>query len=253
MSEHRVGRRFSTRLRGGIRYLGATMSDDKNFLARWARRKRDAAPDTREQPKPEKADGGAAPRHSAASLSPGETQPLFDPASLPPIESIVAGSDISAFLAAAVPADVARAALRCVWSSDPMIRDFVGLSENAWDFNAPGAMPGFGPIEKEEVARLVTRLLGEPDATAAAAHRTTSPTQADKPEAYASEPAPAGEIQAIPGSEGPVSTPKQLDTLTATNDVAHRDGAAPASQHEPGVADHRKMAARFGRGSALPR
>lgn len=229
------------------------MSDDKNFLARWARRKRDAAPDTREQPKPEKADGGAAPRASAASLSPGETQPLFDPAGLPPIELIVAGSDISAFLAAGVPADIARAALRRVWSSDPMIRDFVGLSENSWDFNAPGAMPGFGPVDKEEGARLVTRLLGEPDATAAAAHRTTSRTQADKPEAHASEPAPAGQIQAIPEAEGSVSTPEQLDTLTATNDMTHRGEVAPASQHEPGVADHRKMAARFGQGSALPR
>jgi Protein of unknown function (DUF3306) len=140
------------------------MSDDKTFLARWSRRKREVAPDTREQPKPENAGGSAASRTSAASLSPGETQPLFDPASLPPIESIIVGSDISAFLASGVPADLTRAALRRVWSSDPMIRDFVGLSENSWDFNAPGAMPGFGPIDKEEVARLVTRLLGEPDA-----------------------------------------------------------------------------------------
>ena len=119
------------------------------------------------------------PAASAAALSPGEAQPLFDPASLPPIESIVAGSDISAFLAAGVPADLTRAALRRVWSSDPMIRDFVGLSENSWDFNAPGAMPGFGPIGKDEVARLVTRLLGEPDATAVAAHPPTTPSQTD--------------------------------------------------------------------------
>ena len=126
-------------------------------------------------------------RAAAASLSPGETQPPFDPASLPPIESTSPDPDIRAFLAAGVPADIARAALRRVWSSDPMIRDFVGLSENSWDFNAPGAMPGFGPIGKAEVARLVTRLLGEPDATAAAAHPPTTPTQADKPETHASE------------------------------------------------------------------
>ena len=59
-----------------------------------------------------------------------------------------------------------------------MIRDFVGLSENSWDFNAPGAMPGFGPLGKDEVARLVTRLLGDPDATAAAAHPPTTPLSA---------------------------------------------------------------------------
>jgi hypothetical protein len=205
------------------------MSDDKTFLARWSRRKREAG----EQPKPENAGGGAASSASAASLSPGEAQPLFDPASLPPIESIVAGSDISAFLAAGVPADLTRAALRRVWSSDHMIRDFVGLSENSWDFNAPGAMAGFGPIDKDEVARLVTRLLGERDATAVAAHPPTSPSQTDN---HASESGQAGGIQAIPGSAGPVPAPdqqpQQPDTTSATNDVTQRREAVPASQHE---------------------
>ena len=232
------------------------MSDDKTFLARWSRRKREAAPDTGEQPKPENAGGGAASSASAASLSPGEAQPLFDPASLPPIESIVAGSDISAFLAAGVPADLTRAALRRVWSSDPMIRDFVGLSENSWDFNAPGAMPGFGPIGKDEVARLVTRLLGEPDATAVAAHPPTTPSQTDN-QAHASKSGQAGEIQAIPGSAGPVPAPdqqpQQLDTTSATNDVTQRREAVPASQHESSSGDQRQMTARLGQGSALPR
>jgi hypothetical protein len=230
------------------------MSDDKTFLARWSRRKREVAPDTREQPKPENAGGSAASRTSAASLSPGETQPLFDPASLPPIESIIVGSDISAFLASGVPADLTRAALRRVWSSDPMIRDFVGLSENSWDFNAPGAMPGFGPIDKEEVARLVTRLLGEPDATAVAAHSPTTPSQTDN---HASESGQAGGIQAIPGSAGPVPAPdqqpQQLDTTSAANDVTQRREAVPASQHESSSGDQRQITARLGQGSALPR
>ena len=230
------------------------MSGDNTFLARWSRRKRAAAPDARERPKPENAGGGAASRASAAALSPGEAQPLFDAASLPPIDSIVAGSDISAFLAAGVPADLTRAALRRVWSSDPMIRDFVGLSENSWDFNAPGAMPGFGPIDKEEVARLVTRLLGEPDATAVAAHSPTTPSQTDN---HASESGQAGGIQAIPGSAGPVPAPdqqpQQLDTTSAANDVTQRREAVPASQHESSSGDQRQITARLGQGSALPR
>lgn len=230
------------------------MSDDKTFLARWSRRKREAALDTGEQPKPENAGGGAASSASAASLSPGEAQPLFDPASLPPIESIVAGSDISAFLAAGVPADLTRAALRRVWSSDHMIRDFVGLSENSWDFNAPGAMAGFGPIDKGEVARLVMRLLGEPDATAVAAHPPTSPSQTDN---HASKSGQARGIQAIPGSAGPVPAPdqqpQQLDTTSAANDVTQRREAVPASQHKSSSGDQRQITARLGQGSALPR
>jgi hypothetical protein len=39
-----------------------------------------------------------------------------------------------------------RAALRRVWSSDPAIRDFIGIAENQWDFNDPEGIPGFGPL-----------------------------------------------------------------------------------------------------------
>jgi Protein of unknown function (DUF3306) len=54
---------------------------------------------------------------------------------LPPIESIGAGSDIRAFLAPGVPAELTRAALRRAWMVDPAIDDFVGLSENPEDFS----------------------------------------------------------------------------------------------------------------------
>jgi hypothetical protein len=67
-------------------------------------------------------------------------------------------------------AGMARAALRRAWPLDPAIRDFVGLSENSWDLNAPGAMAGFGPIDEKEVERLLTRLLGEPDTMASTVH-----------------------------------------------------------------------------------
>ena len=233
------------------------MSDDDNFLARWSRRKRDTASDTREQPKPENDGGDVASEASAASFSSGETKPPFDPASLPPIESIGAGSDIRAFLAAGVPADLTRAALRRVWLSDPKIRDFIGLSENSWDFNAPGAMPGFGPIGKDEVARLVTRLLGEPDATAAAAHPATTPPRTDNAETPASESGPAEEIHAIPESAGPVPAPdqqpQQLATTSAANHVTQRREAVPAAQHDSASGDQRQVTARLGQGSALPR
>ncbi len=84
----------------------------------------------------------------------------FDPATLPPIESITALSDITAFLRAGVPADLTRAALRRVWTADPAIRDFVGLAENAWDFTDPDAMPGFGPLEStDEVRRMIAQVV----------------------------------------------------------------------------------------------
>jgi hypothetical protein len=85
----------------------------------------------------------------------------FDPASLPPLESIEAGTDVSAFLRPGVPADLARAALRRAWVADPTIRDFVGLAENAWDFTAPGGVPGFEPLRAiDDVARLAAQVAG---------------------------------------------------------------------------------------------
>jgi hypothetical protein len=146
------------------------MSNDTDFLARWSRRKHHAATDKIKQSKSENTPDDIVSGTSAASLAPGENKLPFDPASLPTIDSIGAESNIRAFLEAGVPDDLARAALRRVWSLDPAIRDFVGLSENSWDFNASGAMAGFGPIDGEEVGRLLTQLLGEPDTITPAVH-----------------------------------------------------------------------------------
>ena len=51
--------------------------------------------------------------------------------------------------------------LRLAWSTDPAIRDFVGLSENSWDFSAPGGVPGFGPLTTDGSSRLVARTMEE--------------------------------------------------------------------------------------------
>src|SRR5579859_8068522 len=146
------------------------MSEPENFLERWSKRKLanadPAAPEQKEiPPQTEKAFDPAVPVASGdASNAPAaktEDKP-FDLASLPSIESIGANTDVTAFLRPGVPADLARAALRRAWSSDPAIRDFVGLAENGWDFNDPNAMAGFGPLDysAEEVDALVRRIVG---------------------------------------------------------------------------------------------
>ena len=93
----------------------------------------------------------------------------FDPASLPSVESITADTDILAFLRAGVPAELTRAALRRAWTSDPAIRDFIGIAENQWDFNDPNAIPGFGPMVPTEsgvdiLAQISSRLESQPRA-----------------------------------------------------------------------------------------
>jgi hypothetical protein len=89
------------------------------------------------------------------------TQSVFDAPSLPPIESLGPDSDLRPFLKPGVPADLTRAALRRVWSADPAIRDFIGLSENSWDFNGPDGVPGFGSPTTDGPSRLLARKMEE--------------------------------------------------------------------------------------------
>lgn len=146
------------------------MSGEDNFIARWSRLKRSAAPSKEPQAEAKAEDraktgAGAQPvpcLPDEARAKPVETEPPFDPASLPPIESIVAGTDIRAFLQKGVPAALTKAALRRAWTADPAIRDFVEIAENQWDFTDPTAIPGFGPLQAgDSLRQLVGQAMGK--------------------------------------------------------------------------------------------
>jgi hypothetical protein len=138
------------------------MSEPDNFLSRWSRRKLEPSKESGEPVAPETkqpADAqpaGVEPQPPAASVP--AQDPPFDPASLPPIESITVGTDIRDFLKPGVPLSLSRAALRRAWTSDPAIRDFVGLAENQWDFTND-SIPGFGPLDPADVPRLLARII----------------------------------------------------------------------------------------------
>jgi Protein of unknown function (DUF3306) len=160
------------------------MSDPEDFLSRWSRRKREASPEA-EPVNPPAADEPAQDERASGKASrlnaPASAETAFDLTSLPPIERIDAETDISGFLAAGVPSDLTRAALRRAWTSDPKIRNFVGLADYDWDFNAAGSMAGFGPLEMtDEVGKVVGRMV-EPDRTAADA--STLPDLVSPPKA----------------------------------------------------------------------
>ena len=195
------------------------MSDQEGFLTRWSRRKREA-----EQGAPEELPTGAAPNEETvpaerdeadappASAPPTEEQQesAVDLASLPSIESITAGTDIRAFLAPGIPAHLTRAALRRAWAADPAIRDFVGLAENAWDFNAPDAAPGFGSVlPPQEAQRLIADLMRSDD-------RVPSPE---------SQPEPPQK----PGVTAPDETPSSPPAVTAVP-IADATGRSPVEQ-----------------------
>jgi hypothetical protein len=153
------------------------MSDPDNFLSRWSRRKLEVSQDAgpadplaTQEPGNDRTSAKAAP-----DGAPVPVEPDFDLASLPPIESISAQTDISGFLAAGVPPELTRAALRRAWASDPKIRNFVGLADYAWDFNAAGSMAGFGPLEMTDEVGKVVGWMVEPDRTATDASTLPDP------------------------------------------------------------------------------
>lgn len=217
------------------------MGDDGSFLARWSRRKRSAATG-RGEPRPETAENEHATRASV-SAPPRDNRPLFDPASLPPIEAIGTGSDLRPFLALGVPPVLMRAALRRAWSADPAIRDFIGLSENSWDFNAPDGVPGFGAVTAEDVRRLLAQMTEGQDAastapvTAASAEERPVAASGDDP---AERPAPTQSSE-----EHALSTRHQ--------DLTRRGEVYAAVQHDRAAREYCSSLPRRRHGGALPK
>jgi hypothetical protein len=202
------------------------MSEPENFIARWSRRKHEAAqeaeaakPAAAPEPTAEGAPTDDAPRRGdVAALARADTseppQSAFDLEKLPPIESITAESDIRAFLRPGVPPELTRAALRRAWATDPKIRDFVGLADYDWDFNTPGAIAGFGALEpSEELRQQVARMVG----------RSLADGQSEKP-----DPTPPEVPQASPSIE--TSNESRATTAVAPTEQEQSNRGTPDGQ-----------------------
>jgi hypothetical protein len=253
------------------------MNDPENFLTRWSRRKRTAGDeparvegdDEREQGVPETppaecvADDVTLP----TPVDAGPAKPAFDLSTLPPIESITAETDIRAFLAPGVPAEMRLAALRRAWAADPKVRDFVGLNDYDFDFHTPGAIPGFGPLEmtdelRREVLRIVGALQPEP-APAAPPTAVARPPEPAVPMAPAQLPESTEETNAAPGPVEPVATDDagarldqpshDQDEVTADQASTHRNKDYIAAQQEHSPSEDLHTFARRGHGRALPK
>jgi len=187
------------------------MTDPENVLARWSRRKSDARADERDVcPAPHDNDAAA----GLGSAAPGDTPPV-DLASLPALDSITSETSLRAFLDKGVPAELTAAALRRGWSADPAIRDFVGLSENSWDFNAPGGISGFGPLAPENIRKLLAQMI---EGTEEVHARPDSGAPSSDEAAPQTTEHPVG--QDVSASD--VSISSHQDTRTLQADSAHR-------------------------------
>ena len=204
---------------------------DKGFLARWSQRKREA-----KQPEAEPATPAATESVEAShsSAPPGEdAAPEFDLSTLPKLEELTAGTDITAFLRKGVPEHLRNAALRKSWALDPAIRNYVSPAlEYAYDWNAPGGVPGGGELGAGvDVARLVSQIMGEPaaenvksDANAGNEAAGCLSHEGDLP----MEPQPELAAQSVRRAEDAAT---EIEGGSKVEDVA--DGTAPPSESEP--------------------
>jgi hypothetical protein len=230
------------------------MTGPESLLARWSRRKSDA--------RTSEGDAGNAShdREAFATRSsvtqPSDVPPPFDLASLPTLDSIIAETDLRAFLDKGVPAELTVAALRRGWSADPAIRDFIGLSENSWDFNAPGGIPGFGILEPEEIQRLLARLTGADEMNEVAAPASAAPLSSEQGASQPTERGAGSELpQDVSDNDMASHSAQNVTQDPGPPQIAPADGvdAATSKTRPTQDRDTRAPPHRSGHGGALPR
>jgi Protein of unknown function (DUF3306) len=218
------------------------VNDSNNFLSRWSRRKREASLQPAQPKETDTAETSVTPARegelrpdSGASTAP--SIPEFDVSTLPPIESIDANTNISAFMQKGVPAALRHAALRRAWSADPAIRDFMGPTENYWDAAGPEGIPGFGDLDPNlDVKRLVSELFGD-----AAPAKDVSET----PQSVGASD-PSGQIsEGSDSSQNAARVPGEKD-----DNVSHRTQHVAVQKQPAPTAPAQRIARRHG--SAMP-
>jgi len=151
-------------------------TDEKDFLARWSRRKQAAReglgepePDASQPPAETQGTEAAAPETSEAAGEDAFADVDFD--------ALDYGSDYTRFMGKDVPEMVQRRALRALWRSDPVLANVDGLNDYDEDFtNAARAVEhlvtayktgGQGYRTDEEMAALEADDKAEAEAQAA--------------------------------------------------------------------------------------
>lgn len=156
------------------------MADSGNFLARWARLKREAATTT--------AAAGQAP--AAPPLPEGQAaEPL------PPLESLDFGSDFSGFLRAKVEESVKRAALKKLFHT-PHFNEMDGLDVYIDDYNLSEPIP---EAMLAGLAHARDMLFGDPGEKAEGAPEEPRAAEVPEVEAVAEQ---GGASQATPVEDG---------------------------------------------------
>ncbi|MDO5529480.1 MAG: DUF3306 domain-containing protein [Paracoccus sp. (in: a-proteobacteria)] len=207
-----------------------------DFFSRWSQRKRDAAeadaePEGMEAHAEDAEDELAAPEPAVTEPDAPDPELL---ASLPPLDQIGSATDIRGFLQKGVPRALRNAALRKAWASDPLIANYADPARDYfWDYNTPGAAPGYSGRLSEAMRETAGRYLTAREQPAEAEGETAAS------DPVMPRPAPAAPEDAPPE---PVSAPPSAKLADAARpEIPPAEAATP----DPGVQPRRH-------GSATP-
>jgi Protein of unknown function (DUF3306) len=240
------------------------MSERENLISRWGRLKRESQSRKKREAEARESAGqvSAAGTIAAKEAEKGEecvgtdARPTatIDPSSLPSIDSIAAGTDMSIFLQPGVPAKLTEAALRRAWVSDPRIRDFVGIAENQWDFTNPTTIPGFGPLrETGDKLNLLAQATGMLDRSLDRFPGRRSDTDASAEDTRsATGDARRDEVEETAGETQPASATRVADS-EMSNAAPENGRVVATAQTTLSSGSTRPRRRRHAHGGALPR
>ncbi len=198
-------------------------------LSGWSRRKLEAKREEKAAAQtPEVPDAKEAPE--AIAPEPFDAEII---AALPSLDEIKAGFDMAPFLAKGVPTQLKNAALRKLWQASPAVRDYIDPAvDYAWDWNAPGGVPGGGGVLSEEsVVKMVKDIIGtkSDDAQKAvvADDPLADPDQLDAPEAPDAPDAEPVSVR-LPDRQRPAEAPPEAEDNARKSD---QSALAPKRRH----------------------
>lgn len=194
------------------------MSEDANFLSRWARRKAEvqdseaaqatAARETAERHQPEELDGRDRP------VTEEEIAALPDP------DSLEHGADFKPFLRPGIPQALRQRALRRIWRVNPAIGFLDGMNEYDLDYTDAATV-----VDNLKTAYQVGRgfvIPEEEEAAAEKAEPATTPQTGEDPEE-----------RGVPAVDGDESSDEGLkNTETLSEDTSHEKSEEPAASSD---------------------
>ncbi|WP_099865299.1 DUF3306 domain-containing protein [Pararhizobium haloflavum] len=156
--------------------------DEKGFLARWSRRKRDALrPDeVIEAPAEASAPDQVFDEQAGDDDDDAISQEEID--ALPPIDSVTDRAGLDPFFRKGVPAGLRNAARRRMWLLNPKINGYLDVARDyAYDWNTPGGVPGSGGrVASAAAAKLVDAMFSSGDWRQSAQKPEVRPLQEDQ-------------------------------------------------------------------------